>query len=224
MRLRSDEIGGLYLREVEPLHVTGKPGKADVWRARLEDGTRVVVKDFSLKPGLWRLWGRVLVRREEALLRRLMDVPEVPDLVRCDSPLTVVQVAVPGEPLFRTPRAEFDPQHLVRLRAIVGEIHRRGIVHNDLRARDNTLIDRSSGRLYVVDWAGGIRLRPGSGLHRALFGRLRLVDLSALAKWRAKLAPGTLSSAERQFIERYRIWRYLWPFNRKGLSRRGREA
>jgi hypothetical protein len=53
---------------------------------------------------------------------------------------------------------------------------------------------------------------------------LRLVDLSALAKWRAKLAPDTLTPGEREFIDRYQIWRFLWPFNRKGLSRKRRRG
>jgi serine/threonine protein kinase len=196
------------------------PGKADVLRARLDDGRRVVVKDFALKPLVWQPWGRVLVRRERRILRRLSDLPEIPGEVPCGSPLALVVEEVPGRPLFRLPPDEFDPRHLDELGRILDEVHRRGIVHNDLRARDNTLVDPPTGRLFVVDWAGGIHLEPGSWLHRAAFHRLRVVDRSALVKWRALLAPHTLTDEDRVFLDRYRLWRYLWPFNRKGLSRK----
>jgi serine/threonine protein kinase len=213
-------VGGLYLREVEPLHTEVGSGKADILRARLDDGRRVVVKDFALKPLFWQPWGRILVRRERQILERLSDVPAVPHVVPCESQVALVVEELPGKPLFRLPAEEFDSSYLDELRRILDEIHRRGIVHNDLRARDNTLIDLPSGRLFVLDWAGGVRLRPGSWMHRLCFEKLRQVDLSALIKWRATLAPHTLTASDHEFLQRYRVWRYLWPFNRKGLSRK----
>lgn len=196
------------------------PGKAEIWRGRLGDGSEVVVKDFSRRSAPWRAWGRVLVRRERSLLRRLDPVPEVPSLCPGGGGLTLAQDAVEGEPLFLLSADEFDPADLQRLQEVIGRVHRLGVVHNDLRARDNTLIDRRTGQLHIVDWAAGLHLTPGSVLHRLVFPKLRLIDLSALAKWRSVLAPETLSEEDVAFMERFRRWRRLWPVNRKGFSRR----
>lgn len=199
----------------------GRSGKADVWYSIWPGGQRVVVKDFSRKRGAWRLWGRVLIRREAAILERLASIPEVPALLAVPDPLMLAESAVTGTPLFRIPRDRFEPRWLEQLDAILQRIHGLGVVHNDLRARDNTLIDLGTGQLSLVDWAAGVYLRPGSLLHRAGFDRLRLIDCSALVKWRSLLAAQTLSESDREFLRRYHVWRFAWPFNRKGVRWRG---
>jgi len=105
------------------------------------------------------------------------------------------------------------PERLVQLRAILDRIHAAGVVHWDLRARRNVLVDRG-GRVFVIDFASAVRLRPGTLRHRLLFPWLRLVDESAYLKWKSLLAAGPYTAEEQAFVDRHRFWRSLW-FHRR---------
>ena len=104
--------------------------------------------------------------------------------------------------------------YLGQLRAIVDAIHARGVVHNDLRGRENVILGRS-GELAVIDFAAALHLTPGGFLHRLLFRRLATTDEAAFLKWKGILAPETYTDADRAFLARFERLRALWPFNPK---------
>jgi serine/threonine protein kinase len=201
--------------------VDGTVTKADLWVTTLPDGTAAVVKDFSKKPFWIRPWGRLQIAREIAFLRRLAGIEGIPRLLgRLDADGLVTEF-IPGKALFlcrkRVPR-----EHYVRqLREILAAVHAHGIVHNDLRGRENVHVADLSDRVYLLDWAGAVRLPPGSIRHRLLFDRWKSVDEAAVLKWKMILIPEELSNEERRFLQRFLFWRRLWPVNRKGTGRAG---
>jgi len=109
------------------------------------------------------------------------------------------------------------------LRAILDAIHARGVVHNDLRGRENVLL-RRDGRLAVVDFAGAIRLRPGGLAHRFFFPLFALADEAAFLKWKGMIAPGSYTREDEAFLRRFERWRALWPFNPKRRKAKSRAA
>ncbi len=198
--------------------VLGTPSKADVWTTLLPDGSRAVVKDFRHKPWAARVWGRIQVRREARALAALAGLPAVPRLLgRVDRDALVVEY-VPGKALFLCVRRPSRLRYLAELREAIDAAHARGVVHNDLRGRENAHVTSDTDRVVILDWAAAIHLPPGSWRHRVLFRWLKNVDESAYLKWKLMLAPESLSQQEQRFLKRFRVWRRLWPFNRKGLA------
>lgn len=197
----------------------GERNKADLLEIDLGDGP-MVVKDFAAKTWWVRLLGRLQVWREHRAYGRLGGVPGVPRLAgRVDAHALAIE-KIEGRQLGKaSDRREDGSARLARLRAVLERIHGVGLVHWDLRARENVLIT-PAGELFVIDFASAVWLRPGGLAHRMLFPWLKRVDESALLKWKVVLEAGPLTDEERSFLERHRFWRSLWFFNPRGRGRR----
>ncbi len=154
-----------------------------------------VVKDFAGRaPWLRATLGRWLVGRELRAYRALAGHPAVPRLLgRLDAYAFALEYR-PGRRLSRQRAAELPPDFLPRLAHAVAEMHARGVVHLDLRHRSNVLAD-AAGAPVLIDFASALCLRPGRWPDRLLLGWLAALDRRALAKWRAKLAPGRSAGA-----------------------------
>lgn len=197
----------------------GTVSKADLLLVDVGDG-RVLVKDFAAKPGWSRLSGRIQTFREAAAYRWLEGVEGIPRFLgRIDAHALAIEW-IDGEQLGVAPnRFENVGGILERLRELVARIHARGVTHNDLRSRENVLL-RGDGALFLVDFAGALRLRPGGWAHRLLFRAFSSPDRSALLKWKEILAPESITDAEREALRRFARRRALWPVNRKNPGRR----
>lgn len=198
--------------------VKGTATKADLWTARLPDNTSVVVKDFRHKPAWLRWWGWIQIWREKKILRVVADLPQAPRFLGQLDRDSLVLEQVAGLPLCKFPPADERRHFLPQLRQALDRLQELGVVHNDLRGRDNLFVSADGERLVLLDWAGAVHLEPGTLRHRLLFGWLRRVDESAFLKWKKLLAPETLTPEETRFLSRFQLWRWLWPFNRKGLG------
>jgi hypothetical protein len=197
----------------------GAWNKADLLIADLGDGP-MVVKDFSKKNLFIRLIGRLQISREARAYRRLGSMPGIPGFFgRIDAHAISIQ-KLDCRPLGRVrDRAEDGVARLAQLRAIMDRIHAAGILHLDMRARDNVVID-SQGQLYVIDFASALWFRPGGLAHGTIFPLLRRIDESAYLKWKWLLEAGPYTDEEEAAVRRHESWHWLWPFNRKRRNRR----
>jgi predicted Ser/Thr protein kinase len=198
--------------------VRGGGTKADVWTARLPGGRIAVVKDFRDKSWPVRLWGRLQISREVRFLRLLQGLDEVPRLLGQVDGLAFAMEKIEGEPLYRgrKPGPAWRPQ-LAALRRALDAFQARGVVHNDLRGRENIHL-RPDGSIVILDWAGAACLRPGGVAHRLLFDAWKKIDDAAFIKWKQMLDPDSVTDEDRAFLRRFQEWRRLWPFNRKGVG------
>ena len=207
---RRDEIDAAARATI----VQGTGGKADVFTVEI-DGTRLLVKDFRPRGFLARQVGRFQIRREAAAYAALDGIVGVPAFVgRIDAFALAIEF-VDGERLaFAEVRPGDGPGLIAKLRTIVDALHLRGIVHNDLRGRENVLLTRD-GELVVIDFAAAVHLTPGGFAHRLLFRFLSMADEAAFLKWKGMIAPGSYTEDDVAFLARFERWRALWPFNPK---------
>ncbi len=211
---------------VRPLKIGG-PTKADLLVADLGDGP-MVIKDFAGKRAWVRWIGRLQIRREYLAYRWLGPVEGVPRLIgRVDAHALAIELVEGARQLGHASasalRRERGRELFARLGEVVRRFHAAGLVHWDLRTRDNVIVD-GEGRLFVIDFASAFWLRPGGLAHRLLFRRMRQVDVAALLKWQRALDAGPYSEEEEAFLRRFRFWRSLWVLNPKpprGLKRPG---
>ncbi len=160
-------------------------------------GRRLVVKDFAARsPVVRALVGRWATSREVRAWRALAGHPAVPAFVTRIDALAFAVEHREGERLsgrlLETLPAEFGD----RLAAALAEMHRRGVVHLDLRHRSNVLVGRG-GEPVLLDFGSALCFRPGSLAARWLLPLLARLDRVALAKWRARLQPGQEAAEDR---------------------------
>jgi RIO-like serine/threonine protein kinase len=208
---------------VREVLVRGVGAKADVLAVAVDGGT-VIVKDFSKRSAWVRGLGRLQIRRETAAYGWLRGISGVPVFVGRVDPWALAIEWIDGERLaFAALTPDEGRRHVAALRLILDEIHARGVVHNDLRGRENVLLRRDGG-LALVDFAAAVRLRPGGIAHRLFFRRLALADEAAFLKWKGMIAPGSYTAADEEFLRRFARWRALWPFNPKRRKAKSKVA
>ncbi len=147
------------------------------------------MKDFAARaPWLRATLGRWLIARELRAYAALAEHPNVPRLLgRIDAYAFAVEHR-PGRRLSRQRAAELPADFLAQLDVAVRGLHRRGVVHLDLRHRSNVLVD-ARGAPVLIDFASAVCLAPDRWPQRWLLRALARIDEAALAKWRAKLGP-----------------------------------
>lgn len=164
----------------------GTRAKADVLLVESDAGI-VVLKDFA-KRGHWvrRRLGPWLLDREERAYRRLADVEAVPRLLGRLDPAALVVEYRPGVLLSRSLAGRLPAGFVASLARVVDEMHRRGVVHLDLRHRSNVLAGED-GRPVVLDFASALVFDLSTRRGRLLLRLLQGFDRRALRKWQARL-------------------------------------
>ncbi len=141
--------------------------KHDSWAASAlyQAGTGRVVCKFNREQSVlgfpMRWLGRWLAQRETDMLRRLHDVPLVPDgcgPIYVDG--RVVRTAaghcyVPGGPL--GPQHRVSARFFQQLRDLLATMHRRGIAYVDLHKQENVLVGED-GQPYLIDFQISLRV------------------------------------------------------------------
>jgi serine/threonine protein kinase len=192
----------------------GAWNKADVLRVT-HDGALYAVKDYAAKGVLVRWAGAVQLRREASAYARLEGVPGIPRFFGALDRHAIVLECVEG---MRLPKYHHRhggvPRVAERLKALLDQVHGRGVIHGDLRSRDNLLVTPGGG-LYLIDFSSAGVFEPDTWRGRWLFPLLRRAEERALLKWKVALVPSELTGDELASHRRFKRLRRLWPFNRK---------
>jgi predicted Ser/Thr protein kinase len=188
----------------------GAWGKADILLVEKE-GRKAIVKDFGRKTFPVRWYGRWQIRREASIYRRLSGIRGVPRYFGRIGKNAMAIEYVEGERISHWKRRELPPALFTRLWALIEAIHSRGIVHIDLRKRDNILIG-PEGEVFIIDFNASFRFPPGSRGARWFLPLLRRIDHFGFLKWKAALAPSLLSESERSAFRRMSFLRRFWIF------------
>lgn len=160
-------------------------------------GDAWVVKDFAPRGPWVRRWlGPRIHAREMRALRALEGHPAVPRLRGVVDALAFAVEYRPGRRMSRKLRGRVPPDFVARLEEAVAEMHRRGVVHLDLRHRSNVMVD-AAGRPVLIDFGSAVTFRPGRPAARWLLPWLARLDRAAVGKWREKVgAEGPAPAAQ----------------------------
>src|SRR5580693_555897 len=90
-------------------------------------------------------------------------------------------------------------------KAVLRQLHRAGICHNDL-AKEQNWLRGSDGRAYVTDFQLAIRFKR----RNLLFRIAAYEDLRHLLKHKLRYAPEAISAAERRVLARKSLFTRLW--------------
>jgi len=170
-------------------------------------GSLWVVKDFRACPFPYReTLGRLMVSRELSALDRLQGVNGVPaGAFRIDA-YALAYRFVPGIEMADAGPDRATPDFFRALEAVVLAMHRRNIVHLDLRYGGNILLS-DSGEPLLLDFQSHVKL---GGLPHFLKKLLEAVDLAGVYKHWSHRHPDSLGAERLAFLDRANAWRKLW--------------
>lgn len=174
----------------------GIPYKPDLLLYQVA-GEEIILKDYCRKSLLVRNILGVLASSTEArALRVLEGIQGVPQFRGMPDRCSVAMTYLPCEGMPQRSQSIAENERFIRrLEDIVAEMHRRGVVHLDLRHRTN--ISRSpEGSPVVLDFATAIPLRRNWFGGSIAFELLKKVDLLALQNWTRRLCPHMLCRHE----------------------------
>lgn len=153
-------------------------------------------------------WGaraiaRALARREAAALRALHGQSAIPELLAWE-PNRLDRSLLEGCAMYqRPPRA--DPAYFHAARRLLQQVHRRGVVHNDLAKEANWLV-LADGTPALIDFQLAVRGDPRARWMRLLARE----DLRHLLKHKRTYCPDALTPVERRLLGRRSWLRNLW--------------
>jgi len=190
--------------------VKGSFGKPDLNRVEV-GGQPLMVKDVRRRNLIlrWTL-GLWLIQKEWKIYSRLKGVQGVPELIERIDRLAFAMEFVSGRPI---QRGETLPGSFFSyLEQALGEIHKRGVVHLDLRHKGNILIS-DRGEPFLIDFNSSFCFKEKGLLRRLLFPILRWVDYGGLLKLKERVSPHLMTPEELSFLRRFNLLRRLWIFN-----------
>ncbi len=161
-------------------------GRARLLRVELE-GAPVVVKDYLPCGWLMRTVGAWLLRREVRIYRALAGCPGIPRLVGEVDRYALALEYLPGRNAGEYADGTLPREFFTRLEEVVEAMHARGVVHCDLKNRNNIIVGEGE-RPYLVDFTTAFR-RAGRGgfLRRYAYERFLLDDRRAVVKARLQV-------------------------------------
>jgi predicted Ser/Thr protein kinase len=201
----------------------GAWNKADVYLALTKEG-RYAVKDYAAKSWLVRLTGAMQLERESRAYKALEGMMGVPRLAGKIDKDAIIMEFVEGVRLQKFHKLRPLPHLIPGLMSLLREVHERGVVHNDIRSRENILVT-PAGRIYLIDFSSASNFQK-KGLKRFFFMPVMAgSERRALLKWKEALAPELMTESERVSFRRFGFLRSLWPFNpKKDLVKKNGEA
>ena len=188
----------------------GTFGKPDLNRVDVE-GRSLMVKDVGRKSVLirWTL-GLWLIQKEWRIYSRLAGMKGIPQPVERIDRFAFAMEFILGRPILR---GEILPSSFFSdLERVLGEVHRQGVVHMDLRHKGNILVSET-GEPFLIDFNSSIAFRGKGFLRRYLFPLLRWVDYGGLLKLKKRISPSLMTPEELAFLKRFDRLRRLWIFN-----------
>lgn len=175
------------------------------------EGRPAILKDYGRTNAVTRkVLAPSLVRREYSVLRHLEGCPGIPRAYAIVNKLGLLLEYVEGKTINKFKAGELADRLFDRFCEAVRAMHKRNVVHLDLRQPRNILI--AEDRVYLIDFANAIRGR--------LAKQLRAVDESALLKFKRRLWPHLMTEADEKTLESFNFVRKFWIFSPVGRKKR----
>ena len=188
----------------------GSFGKPDLNRVEI-GGQSLMVKDVRRKNcflrwtlGLW------LIHKEWRIYSRLTGIKGIPQPVGRIDRFAFAMEFIPGKSILRgepLPSSFFSA-----LEDVLREVHRKGVVHLDLRHKGNILVSEK-GEPFLIDFNSSFAFKEKGFLRRYLFPLLQWVDYGGLLKLKKRISSSSMTPEELAFLRRFDRLRRLWIFN-----------
>lgn len=171
-------------------------------RLSSSDGEALIVRDLASASGWLRWLARHLMRREAEALAALSGLDGVPRLHRIDRN-TLIRSYIAGEAMHQARPS--DPGYFKAASRLLRQLHRDGVVHNDLAKEPNLLVCDDGSPAFVDFQLAWFAKRRGR-----LFRVLALEDVRHLLKHKRTYCPTLLTQRELRILANPSILSRIW--------------
>lgn len=186
----------------------GKFANATVFRYKDENNLDLTIKDFSGSPWIIRkTLGRIFVNIEGHTMLKLSDNPSITKDVLFLSPYTISFKFIEGKAIKELGEKEIPKDFFITLEKNVTEMHKKNIVHLDLRNLGNVIMSKE-GYPYIIDFQSSISTKH---LPKKLRKILRASDLTGVYKCWQNRCCEPLDEEREEFFNDFKKIRKLWP-------------
>ncbi len=194
----------------------GQFANASVFRYNDGKSLDLTIKDFSGSPWFIRAtFGRIFVNIEGHSMMKLEGNPSISKNVKFISPCTVAFDFIKGDALKKFGKDEIPKEFFIELEKNVIEMHKRNIVHLDLRNLGNIIMGKDNYP-YIIDFQSCISTKH---LPKKLRDILRKVDISGVYKcWKSRCAE-PLDEERQAFLDNFKEVRKFWVLRGYPLQR-----
>lgn len=185
----------------EPTETIQTGYQADTFFGRFE-GERAVIKAVH-HPGVpvlrdLEFW---MLKREARVLRTLDPMPEVPDFLGQPDAYSIAIEFREGKTLREQDPAELSASFYEHLEDAVQRLHERGVVHSDLKKRENVMVSPAE-RPVLLDFGASFQEDPGLGpAGRFLYRQCYRMDLNAVSKLKSRFRPDLMTGRDYARLE-----------------------
>lgn len=163
---------------------------------------------------------RWMIQREVRALKRLEDVKGVPDLLGIPDDNSIAIEYRSGVNLREADPSELAGSFFRELEHLVRTIHDHGVVHSDLKKKDNIIVGNDNRPVLVDFGTHFIRKETLNPLKTFLYEQCKQMDLNAVSKLKKQLRPEDMKERDHRrldsptLLERADRFRrnYLWDW------------
>ncbi|GAB4311975.1 MAG: hypothetical protein Kow0059_02210 [Candidatus Sumerlaeia bacterium] len=193
--------------------------QGDIWLVPWPTGP-LAVKDIGSRPLWWRrLAGRRALAHEARILKRLQGMAGVPRYFGMIDRDALAMEWMEGGRLPHRRHNDLTVEFFTRLKAIVREMHQRGVAHGDLRRKN--ILAGPDGRPCILDYTTSACVHTGliRPLKRLIFRHMVLVDWFNILKIQSGYRPESLTPDEKRLLERPPLLLRLGRWIRQNIYR-----
>ncbi|MEW5693407.1 MAG: RIO1 family regulatory kinase/ATPase [Candidatus Hydrogenedentota bacterium] len=196
----------------------GSATKSDVYISTLNNKI-VIIKSFKNK--YWFIkytYGWLVLNREYKILKRLKNIQGIPEIIDFND-FQLLETYIPGKS-FATLYIEKKslPASVFNIiYKIVDEIHKRRIVHLDLRLSSNYLLG-DDGLPYILDFNTCLYIPHLPIIGNLILNLLKKIDYSGIIKMKYEFCPDAITEKEKILFQRISRFRLLWLFTPRGTD------
>lgn len=161
-----------------------------------------IVRDIATAAWPLRWLARLLMRREARILAALDGIDGVPQLIALERD-RLRRSYLAGAPLQRARPSE--PQFFRAAMQTLRQLHRAGVVHNDLAKEPNVLVRDDGSPAFIDFQLAGTTRRRGK-----LFRTLAYDDVRHLLKHKRTYCPDALTAREHRILQRKSAAARIW--------------
>ena len=194
----------------------GQFANAAVFRYKDDNNLDITIKDFSGSPWIIRnTLGKIFINIEGHSMVKLSDNPSVTKGVVFLSPYTVAFNFIEGKAIKEFSHGEIPKEFFLTLEDNVKKMHKRNIVHLDLRNLGNVIMSKE-GYPYIIDFQSCISTKH---LPKKLRKILRDSDMTGVYKCWKNRCSEPLDKEREDFFNEFQKIRKLWVLRGYPLHR-----
>ncbi|WP_300331448.1 RIO1 family regulatory kinase/ATPase [Fusobacterium sp.] len=176
----------------------------------------LTIKDFSTTPWIIKnTLGRLFVLREGSALKKLSTNPSITKNVIFLSDYTLAFNFIEGKPLKKIKDKTIPKEFFVTLEKNIMAIHKKDIVHLDLRNLGNIIMG-NDGLPYIIDFQSYLSIKY---LPNKLKNILKGADITGVYKCWERKCSEPLDQKRKNYFEEFKKIRKIWIFKGYPLKR-----